>query len=62
MSFQEGVAAAMRDYAGRVDAAVVVDGAGSEDEVADRVLAAVLGGTPPKDTALGDTLLGGERE
>ena len=62
VSFQEGVAAAMRDYAGRVDAAVVVDGAGSEDEVAERVLAAVLGGTPPKDTALGDTPLGGERE
>ncbi|MDG1491165.1 MAG: dTMP kinase [Planctomycetota bacterium] len=42
VSFQEGVSAAMRDYASRVPTAVVVDGAGSEDEVAARVLGAVL--------------------
>lgn len=42
VSFQEGVAAAMRDYASRVPSAVVVDGAGDEDEVAARVLDAVM--------------------
>ena len=42
VSFQEGVAAAMRDYASRVPSAVVVDGTGGEDEVAARVLDAVL--------------------
>jgi|GEM_PF-448897 len=43
VSFQEGVSAAMRDYASRVPSAVVVDGTGDEDDVAARVLAAVLG-------------------
>ena len=39
---EEGVAAAMRDYASWVPSAVVVDGTGGEDEVAARVLDAVL--------------------
>lgn len=42
VGFQESVAEAMRDYARRVPSAVVVDATGSEDEVAARVLEAVL--------------------
>ena len=41
--FQERVAAAMRTYVDLVPTAVLVDGTGSEDEVAARVLAAVGG-------------------
>lgn len=42
LEFQESVARAMRAYVERVDHAVILDGTGSEDEVARRVLEAAL--------------------
>ena len=42
LEFQESVARAMRAYVERVEHAVIVDGTGTEDEVARRVLEAAL--------------------